>query len=294
MKKIVSIILAMIIFISLITLTTVLNINMLTKYETIHKISSKINYLDLVNIKTNKNDLQEIYDEIYLSFQEYNIPPETIKQFYNQEFFAKVTTKIIYTESNYFLTGKELKTYTLEELNNLAKENIHNIKKISKDEEELLNTLLERNNQRILTIENIIRSRINNMSYYKIKLIRYILDYKFKVILLCLMIISILLEYIINKEKLLPYIFIPTIICSVLELIISIFIPNIFSKTITNNFLEFLVYPYIKMFANNLLFTALLLLLISIFYLIINEKMTAKLKKIIKPKITKKNNYEMM
>ena len=287
MKKVISIILSFIIFISLTTLTIILNINILTKYKTIDKISSKINYLDLVNIKGKQNDIQKNYDDIYLSYPENNINSDLITKIYNQKFAKDVTTKIIYTELNYLLTGKSEKTYTIDELNTLTSKNINNIKNLSDNDKQIINNIITDNNLKILTIENIIRGKINNISYYKLKIIRYVLDYKFKIILLCLIIISIILEYIINKEKLFPYIFVPTIICSILELLIAIFLPSILFNLISNEFLKTIIYYYLKEFSNNILFTGLSILFISIFYLIINEKIINSTKKVIKPKLKK-------
>lgn len=265
----------------------IINLNIIMKDKTINKVSSNINYINLVNIKMKENELKETYDSIYISLQQEGISKEQIKEIYKQDFLKKVTTKIIHTEINFLLTGNILKTYTINDLNNLIKKDIENMNLHQEEKDKIVEVLIK-NSPKILTIENIIRSNINNISMKKIKIIRYFLSYKFKVILLSIIIMAIILELIINKERLLSYIFIPTIICSLLELLISIFTPSIIMKSITNEFLENILYPYIKVFLNNLLFTSLIMLGISIIYLMMNEYIIKKEKRLIRPKIKKK------
>lgn len=287
MKKIMSILLSFVILVSLLGLTMIININIIMKEKTISKVASNINYIDLVNLKMKENELKETYDSIYVSLQQEGITKEQINEIYKQDFFKKVTAKIIYTEVNFLLTGNIIKTYTINELNNLIKRDIKKLN-LQQEEEEKIIKILSNNSSKILTMQNIIRSNINNISFQKVKIIRYLLSYKFKVILLCLIIISIILELIINKERLLSYIFVPTIVCSLIELLISIFIPKLIVKRITNEFLENILYPYIKIFLNNLLFTSLIILGTSIIYLMMNEYIIKKEKRIIKPKIKRK------
>lgn len=287
MKKVISIILSIIILISLLGLTIIININIIMKNKTISKVASNIKYIDLVNIKMKENELKETYDSIYISLQQEGISRENINKIYKQDFFEKITTKIIYTEVKFLLTGNISKTYTINDINNLIKKDIEKIN-LQQEEKEKIIKILNYNSSKILTIENIIRSNINNISPTKIKIVRYFLSYKFKVILLCLLIICILIELVLNKERLLPYIFIPTIICSFLELLISIFTPKSITTNIANKFLESILYPYIKIFLNNLLFTSLIILGISIIYLMVNESVMKKEKRRLKPKIKKK------
>lgn len=287
MKKVISIILSIIILISLLGLTIIININIIMKNNTISKVASNIKYIDLVNIKMKENELKETYDSIYISLQQEGISRENINKIYKQDFFEKITTKIIYTEVKFLLTGNISKTYTINDINNLIKKDIEKIN-LQQEEKEKIIKILNYNSSKILTIENIIRSNINNISPTKIKIVRYFLSYKFKVILLCLLIICILIELVLNKERLLPYIFIPTIICSFLELLISIFTPKSITTNIANKFLESILYPYIKIFLNNLLFTSLIILGISIIYLMVNESVMKKEKRRLKPKIKKK------
>lgn len=285
MQKIISITLSFIILISLISLTIVINFNIMINSKTINKIASNINYLDLINIKMKENELKETYDSLYLSLQQGGISKETIEEVYKQDFFQKITAKIIDVESNYLLTGKNLKTYTITDLNRIIEEDIQKMSKLSEEEKQTIITILHHSSSKILTIENIIRSNINNISSNKLKIIHYLLSSKFKVILLCLIIISILLQLMINKEKLLPYIFIPTIICSILELFISIFTPHILFSNISNKFLQTILFPYLQYFLTNLLFISLILLGISVIYLMANESIVIKEKNKIKPKL---------
>lgn len=288
MKKLISGMLSLIIFISLIGLILIININGLLKYKTIEKVTSKIKYLDLVNIEMNENELKEAYDSIYISFQQEGMPGEIVDKVYEQDFFKKVMAKIIYIESNYLLTGNTLETYTIDELNKLIVKDINKLDNIDDNERKVIINIMSNNSSKILTMENIIRSNINNIAPLKIEFIRYVLGDKFKIILLSLIIIAILLLFFINREKVFPYIFIPTIICSVFFLVISIFTSNLLVSFISNEFLEGILYPFIKLFLGNLLFTALILLGVSIIYLMMNEMITVKEKSKIRPKIKNK------
>lgn len=287
MKKIISIMLSITILMSLLGLTTIININIIMKDKTISKVASNIKYIDLVNIKMKENELKDAYDSIYIALQQEGISRKDINEIYKQDFFEKITTKIIYTEVNFLLTGNITKTYTTNEINNLIKKDIEKTNIQSESKEKIIN-VLSNNSSKILTIENIIRSNINNVSPTKIKIVRYFLSNQFKVILLCVLIICILIELMLNKEKILPYIFVPTIICSIIELLISILTSKLIIANITNKFLESIIYPYIKSFLNNLLFTSLIILGISIIYLMMNESVIKKEKRVLKPKIKKK------
>jgi len=287
MKKIISVLLSFIILITLIGLIFILNINNLLKFKTIDKVSSKIDYLNLVNINTEENELKDTYDSIYLFLQEEGLSSELITKIYQQDFFRKVTSKIIYIEVNYLLTGNIIKTYTGDELNNLFEEDVNKIKNLTDSERKKLESVM-RNTSEILTMENIIRSNINNIDTRRIELTRYILGDKFKVILLCLLIIAILLLFILNRERVFIYVFVPTIICSILLLCVSLFFTNVILQIISNKFVEVILYPFIKLFLDNLLFTSLIILGISIIYLIMNEIVINKEKRKIRPKIKNK------
>lgn len=287
MKKIISVLLSFIILITLIGLIFILNINNLLKFKTIDKVSSKIDYLNLVNINTEENELKDTYDSIYLFLQEEGLSSELITKIYQQDFFRKVTSKIIYIEVNYLLTGNIIKTYTGDELNNLFEEDVNKIKNLTDSERKKLESVM-RNTSEILTMENIIRSNINNIDTRRIELTRYILGDKFKVILLCLLIIAILLLFILNRERVFIYVFVPTIICSILLLCVSLFFTNVILQIISNKFVEVILYPFIKLFLDNLLFTSLIILGISIIYLIMNEIVVNKEKRKIRPKIKNK------
>lgn len=287
MKKIISVLLSFIILITLIGLIFILNINNLLKFKTIDKVSSKIDYLNLVNINTEENELKDTYDSIYLFLQEEGLSSELITKIYQQDFFRKVTSKIIYIEVNYLLTGNIIKTYTGDELNNLFEEDVNKIKNLTDSERKKLESVM-RNISEILTMENIIRSNINNIDTRRIELTRYILGDKFKVILLCLLIIAILLLFILNRERVFIYVFVPTIICSILLLCVSLFFTNVILQIISNKFVEVILYPFIKLFLDNLLFTSLIILGISIIYLIMNEIVINKEKRKIRPKIKNK------
>lgn len=287
MKKLFSILLAFVSSISIFLLIIIFSIQFLVSEKTISKIASKIHYLELVNIDEESSELKENYDSIYLSLKDAGISNFQIKKFYETDFFEKIATKVIYIESNYLLTGKALKTYTIDELNNLSSKTISQMNQLKKEEQALLTSTMQENNLKILTMENIIRSDINNITYSKLQVLRYFFSNTFKVILLCLIIISILLQYFLNKEKMFAYIFIPIIICCVIELVFSILLPSMFFRIISNSFLESILYFYVRDFSNYLLLISLILLIISAFYLMVHESIAEKMKKRIRPKIKK-------
>lgn len=287
MKKLVSIFFSLINLIAIFLLIFIFSVHFLVREETVNKVSSRIYYLDLVNIEAGASEMKENFDSIYLSLKNAGVSNSHIQEFYEGNFFKKAVGKVIYTESNYLLFGGELKTYTLDELNSLSNKTISQMKDLMEEEKRVLSSTMVENNLKILSIENSIRSTINNASYSKIQLIRYIFSNPFKVILLCLILISIVCQYFLNKEKMFSYIFVPTILCCMMGLLISLFLPIFFIQFFSNPFLEMILYFYIKVFSNYLLYFSLILLSISIFYLMIHESMIERMKKHIRPRLKK-------
>ena len=276
MKKIISILFAIICFLSLLILTIVLNINLLTKHKNIVKQTKNINYIELVSLNTINTDNKEIYDEIYYSLQKSDLPLEKIIIFYESDYIKEVFKNIIYNSSNYLFYNKEYKKYNVNTLNKLADKKI-------KDKE--LREQVKNINYNFVNMENNIKYNIDSIDYNKIRILRYIMDNKFKVILLSLIMISIIIEIILNKEKIIPYIFTSSTICSIVDIIISISLSFIVTKNINNEFVLLFIKPFVEYFDRTLLITGLVMLIISTIYLMINQKIDNITKIVIKPRI---------
>ena len=276
MKKIISILFAIICFLSLLILTIVLNINLLTKNKNIVKQTKNINYIELVSLNTINTDNKEIYDEIYYSLQKSDLPLEKIIIFYESDYIKEVFKNIIYNSSNYLFYNKEYKKYNVNTLNKLADKKI-------KDKE--LREQVKNINYNFVNMENNIKYNIDSIDYNKIRILRYIMDNKFKVILLSLIMISIIIEIILNKEKIIPYIFTSSTICSIVDIIISISLSFIVTKNINNEFVLLFIKPFVEYFDRTLLITGLVMLIISTIYLMINQKIDNITKIVIKPRI---------
>lgn len=290
MRKLVSVFSAIIVFISVTFLTLILNINVLTSSYVIEDVTKSLDYLELVGIKGNFNQLKDYYNELYSSLQKNNVSQEMISKIYKTDFFNKVTSKIILNRINMVLSDPNDKLYirdpypmyNKEELDDLLDAEILKAKIVIDDK--TLN-LIRENNNIIMEIEKLFSNNYSIFDNDKIAVIRYVLGYPFKIILICLIIILIIIMYLINKEKCLPYIFIPIILASFLTLVLSLFFSKILIYVILDDFLLEFINPFVKVFTNNLLFSSLILLFISIIYLMINEFISNRKKRKIKPKL---------
>ncbi len=289
MKRLISLVLSFIIFLLLLILIIILNINSVTKYNTINNISKKVNYLNFIDIKSNKNEIRDNYNILYLSLEKANISKEIIEKIYKSDFFVEVTSHIIYKEFTYLKDpyNKKASIYSKQQLDRLVDYYVDKINDIDDPIKEEIKEIMKSNNNNIITIEAIIRKDIANTSLYKLKLLRYLLNLNVKIILLCLIIILMIVECLLNKEKLIPYIFVPTTLSSVFGLLIALFFKQIVISNVDEFSLNFII-PYIELFSKNLMFTSILIIMISIIYLMINEYFVNKNKKIIRPKIKQK------
>ncbi len=287
MKKVVTIFLAIIVFISVIFLTFILNINILTDSQVIKDIAKDLDYLELVDIKGNSSNLKDYYNELYSSLQKNDVSQEMISQIYEMDFFNIVTSSIIYNKIASILDMSNDKYYIRDPYHHFTKEELdilldEEFNKNGFNDDKILD-LMKENNVNIIEIERVVGNGISMVIENNI--VRYMLGYPFKIILVCLITISIILLYLMNKEKYLPYIFVPVILSSFLVLVLSLFLKRIITYFVLDSFLLEFVNPFVKIFSNNLLFSSLILLFISAIYLMINEFISNMYKKKIKPKI---------
>lgn len=286
-KKVVTIFLAIIVFISVIFLTFILNINILTDSQVIKDIAKDLDYLELVDIKGNSSNLKDYYNELYSSLQKNDVSQEMISQIYEMDFFNIVTSSIIYNKIASILDMSNDKYYIRDPYHHFTKEELdilldEEFNKNGFNDDKILD-LMKENNVNIIEIERVVGNGISMVIENNI--VRYMLGYPFKIILVCLITISIILLYLMNKEKYLPYIFVPVILSSFLVLVLSLFLKRIITYFVLDSFLLEFVNPFVKIFSNNLLFSSLILLFISAIYLMINEFISNMYKKKIKPKI---------
>lgn len=294
MKKIVSVSLSIVIFISVIVLTLILNINFMIDSNTIDKISKDLDYLGLVDIQGESSKIKNYYDDLYSLLQENDVSQETISKIYKTDFFNLVTSLIVSKGIDSILTVETDKYYfkdpnssfTKEELDTLLEEELE---KAGINDDKILD-LMKDNNSNIIKIEKVVRNGISMVIGNNI--VKYILSYPFKIILVCLTTILIIILYLMNKEKYLPYIFVPVILASILSLFLSLFLGKIIFYLVSDNFLLEFINPFVKPFTRNLLFSSLILLFISVIYLMINEGISNINKRIIKPKIKMRKNID--
>ena len=273
MKKIFSIFLILINFISLFLLCIIIDINMLTKEKNVNKLVDKINYLDYVNINS-KSEIGDIYDNIYLELQD-RLDSKEISTIYDSKYIRSVTGKIVYDGVSLLLYNKDYKL-TSNYLN----------KKVSFNNT-LIDNAVRKANYNFVTINNIVKYRVSSVSISKINLIRFLFKPGTKVILLTLIILSIIILYLLNKEKILKLIFVPATLCGLLNILVAIIIPDLFKHIYDDQFVIKFLNVFIKGFIDRLFIYGVVIIFFSIIYLIINEKMEEKIKIVVKPKLKK-------
>lgn len=277
MRKFFSIVIAIIIFIAVLFLTLVLNINLLIRKDNINKIASNIDYLDLVNVE-GSNNIKDIYDDMYIEMEKNDVRYKDINSFYNSNYIKHVSSIIINDNVNYLLYGKknELTTSKLNKI--LDKELVNDSKKE-----------IKKSNYNFVNIDTNIRYFIDDIPTNINKIIRYIFGLNFKIILLAVLIISIIIEYILNREKSISYIFTSTLICGFIELLIAVFLKVGINYLISDLFYRLLLNSFSNNLVKMLIVTSGILILISIIYLGFNQIYEDKKKIIIKPRIKVKN-----
>ena len=273
MKKIFSFILILINFVSLFLLCIIININMLTKEKNISKLTNKINYLDYVNIDS-KSEIGDIYDNIYLELQD-SLTSKEISIIYDSKYIRKVTSKIIYDGVSLLLYNKNYKL-TTNYLNDKFDSNNTRI-----------DNAVRKINYNFVTINNIVKYRVSSISINKTNLIRFLFKPGTKVILLTLIILSIIILYLLNGEKILKIIFVPAIICGLLDILIAITIPIFLKYIYKDLFVIKFLNVFIKEFGNRLFIYGIVIIFISIIYLLINDRLEEKIKIVVKPKLKK-------
>ena len=273
MKKIFSFILILINFVSLFLLCIIININMLTKEKNISKLTNKINYLDYVNIDS-KSEIGDIYDNIYLELQD-SLTSKEISIIYDSKYIRKVTSKIIYDGVSLLLYNKNYKL-TTNYLND--KVDFNNTR---------IDNAVRKINYNFVTINNIVKYRVSSISINKTNLIRFLFKPGTKVILLTLIILSIIILYLLNGEKILKIIFVPAIICGLLDILIAITIPIFLKYIYKDLFVIKFLNVFIKEFGNRLFIYGIVIIFISIIYLLINDRLEEKIKIVVKPKLKK-------
>lgn len=279
MKKLFSFILVAINFISLFLLCIIININMLTKEKNINKLTSKINYLDYVQVD-NTSEIKDIYDNIYLELKD-NVGSSEISTIYNSSYISFVTSKIISNGIEFLLYNKSYKTLTTRELNKEV--NFNNT---------LIDDAVKKINYNFVTINNIVKYRISSISINKTNFIRFLFNPNTKVILLTLIILSIVILYLLNKEKVLKVIFVPTTLCGLFDVLVAIILPYFLKNIYKDEFVIDFLNVFIKEFVNKLFIYGIVIIFFSIIYLIINEKIEEKIKIVVKPKLKKIKNVK--
>lgn len=282
MKKIVSFFLSFLIFLSITMLIFILSMNFLFCESTIYELSHNIDYLDLVDIKAEEGELKHNYDELYLALEQ-DLSNDLVIKIYESTLPSKITAMLVLNESDYVFQSFSTKLVDESSIYNLISNEIQKMG-FSEENRKRVVSVIQKNSSSIISLERVIREKISNYSKGFLLFIRYLLGYTFKVILVCLLTIAIILQFIINKRNYLPYIFVPTILSSVLSLLTSLFLLS-FLKGKIHEFLFLFIRSFLSSYSNFLLFISLLVLFISILSLMMNEKITCYDKKILKPRI---------
>ena len=283
MKRLINIILSLVILIDILFLSITININLFSKNNNIKKINNKINYIELTNIEGKNFNTKNYYDNFYKDLVNEDINSSDIEKIYKSKTFKDSMYKIENDNLKYLLKRKDYQRLTTKELNNKFKKELNDEKlsnKVSKYTYELVN------------IEDEIKYNIDKVPTKYTNTLRYLLSTTFKIIILCTMIISIILIFFINKDKFIAYIFIPSLIVGIIDLILGLSI-----DTIMYNKLSKFIYMLSKSFINNyitkLIFTSLIIILISLFYLSVYEKVESKFKVVLKSRIKKQIEEEI-
>ncbi len=283
MKRLINIILSLVILIDILFLSITININLFSKNNNIKKINNKINYIELTNIEGKNFNTKNYYDNFYKDLVNEDINSSDIEKIYKSKTFKDSMYKIENDNLKYLLKRKDYQRLTTKELNNKFKKELNDEKlsnKVSKYTYELVN------------IEDEIKYNIDKVPTKYTNTLRYLISTTFKIIILCTMIISIILIFFINKDKFIAYIFIPSLIVGIIDLILGLSI-----DTIMYNKLSKFIYMLSKSFINNyitkLIFTSLIIILISLFYLSVYEKVESKFKVVLKSRIKKQIEEEI-
>lgn len=280
MKKFFSIIFGMIIFICLFVLTIIINLNFLFKEKTINNINKNMDYMSFVNVAGKKDNINNIIDSTYEVLIKSGMSYTDIKNAINSKYLKSVVSKIEVDEINYLFYGKKSNALSKNDLKNMQNKYIKDKKIIL-----ALNFL----NPSILEIERNINKNIDSIPNNNLKVVRYLFTNDFKIILLTLITISCVLIIIINKEKFIPYIFVPSCIVGIIELLIVLFADNYLYKYLSGLVYVFIL-PFVKQFTGTLLKTSLIIMCISVFYLLISDNISEKSKVILKKRIKIKND----
>lgn len=290
MKKFISIILSIMIFICLFLLTIILNINALFKKSNIRKINNSMDYTELVDIMGEKINVEKNFDNIYGKLLENKFTSMEITNLYNSKYIKEMVIKIETDNINYLLYKKEYKPVTTDDIGLDIKLNgIKDIKgndissKITDSVKEIINASFKESEENI-------KEEIDSIPSVYLKIIRYMFKNTFKVILVALILINCIILIMINKNKFIPYIFVPCMIVGIIEILIVFFLDNIIYKTL-DNFMYILMHPYVEYFTNKLLITSLIIMCISLFYLAIGDKIDEKSKVFLRKKLKVKKEY---
>lgn len=290
MRKFISVILSIGIFISLFLLTIILNINSLFTESNIRKVNNSMDYTELVDIMGEKLNIEESFSNIYDKLLNNKFTSTEISSLYNSKYIKEIIIKIENDNINYLLYNKKYKTITVNDIGLDIK--IDGVKDIkgndisSKINSKITNMI----NASFAGVENEVKDSIDSIPSIYLKIIRYMFKDTFKVILVALIAINCVLLIIINKSKSISYIFVPSMITGIAELLIVFFTDSILYKYL-DNFMYILMHPFADLFTNKLLITSLIIMCISIFYLAIGDRIEEKSKIFLKKKIkVKKEN----
>lgn len=286
MKKFFSIIFGIVIFICLFALTIVLNISNTFKESNIRKINNGMDYTELVGLMGVKNKSSD-FNSLYGKLLDNKFTSMQISSLYNSEYVKKIVTRIEVDNINYLLYNKHYKSMTTDDIGfDFKLENIKDFKgnDISSDVNSKVNKIID---QSFALMEDSVKEDIDSIPANYLKIIRFMFTNNFKIIMICIIAINSVLLIIINRAKTIPYIFVPSTIVGIAELLIVFFLDSLLYKTLSSS-LYLILHPFADSFTNKLLITSLVIMCISIFYLAISDKIDSKTKVILRKKIKSK------
>lgn len=290
MKKFISIILSILLFITLFLLEINIILNGMLKKDNIQKISTKINFtsnIDETNIISENSQFKAEKNKLYDKAKTYSINKTTVDNFINSTEAKEFISSYISMNVNQLINSDELIKQSELKINfdnmvdkylkrntlNLSNNEKSNVKKLANEYSNSVISNIPTNN--IFT--NVLNPTI-------IDILKLFLSITTRIILVITTIILILLIFIIQMKnnKWLLYVGNTLLTLTIFTIIFTLSI-NPITKMIINyieSFPKILVNPFSNNIMKSFIYTDIIIIILSIIYLVIYEKTNKRITKI--------------
>lgn len=268
MKKVLSIITSILLFVNCIFLILVFSVFYYFSNNNIKNIVNSCDFFSLVyiNVKDNDNKLLTNINSLYYYLIDNDVDRLKIEDILNSGEIKSKVYLLASNEINYFLTGNEVKrNYNI---------NIHDTK---------VNVNIDFN-----IIRDSVHEYLSNLPQWFRNGVIFFNSNLFKIILLSSFIILILLLIIINNLNFFSYMFFSFIYVSFVLMIGSVFCSILFDKIFSSYLLYFLLNDSISLLFNNLFILGSILFLVSSFIIWLIQNIISKKRKKFRPRIKSK------